>query len=75
MPTVDTCSPYVSPSESGLGYTENFIYMMDKLSNDSYKPHPVLVRALDVLFILHAGRDLIHLSAGLVCLTAATRGC
>ena len=48
--------PYVNPAppEDKLSYCENFLYMLDKLSHKDYKPHPVLVKALDVLFILHA---------------------
>jgi len=48
--------PYVDPGD-GLGYTENFLYMIDKLSDKNFKPHPTLVRALDVLFILHADHE------------------
>lgn len=40
-----------------MDYAENFIHMMDKL-NDEYKPHPKLVRALDVLFIIHAEHEM-----------------
>ena len=39
-------------------YTENFFYMLDNLNDSDFKPHPVLVRALDVLFILHAEHEL-----------------
>lgn len=39
-------------------YVENFLYMMDKLNEPSYKPHPKLVKALDVLFILHAEHEM-----------------
>lgn len=31
---------------------------MDKLNEKDYKPHPKLVRALDILFILHAEHEL-----------------
>jgi len=31
---------------------------MDKLNEPSYKPHPKLVKALDVLFILHAEHEM-----------------
>ena len=31
--------------------------MMDKL-NEDYKPHPKLVKALDVLFIIHAEHEM-----------------
>lgn len=49
--------PYENPSEH-LSYTENFLYMLDKLNHKDYKPHPKLSRALDVLFILHADHEL-----------------
>jgi len=49
--------PYVNPSAKGLTYTENFLYMLDKLSHKDYRPHPRLARALDVLFILHADHE------------------
>lgn len=37
-----------------LTYTENFIYMLDRLSEQAYRPNPKLVRALDRIWILHA---------------------
>lgn len=40
------------------GYVENFFYMLDALNENNYKAHPALVRALDVLFILHAEHEL-----------------
>lgn len=39
-------------------YVENFLHMLDYLNDKDYKPHPVLVRALDILFILHAEHEL-----------------
>lgn len=36
---------YNVPSEK-LGYVENFLYMLDHLNEENYKPHPKLVRAL-----------------------------
>jgi len=48
--------PYVDPGQ-GLGYAENFLYMIDKYSHENYKPHPVLVKALNILFILHADHE------------------
>jgi len=39
-------------------YVENFLYMMDHLNESNYKPHPKLVRALDILFILHAEHEM-----------------
>lgn len=50
--------PFVEPNAE-LGYTENFLYMMDCAhEGPSYKPHPTLVKALDILFILHAEHEL-----------------
>jgi citrate synthase len=37
-----------------LSYTGDFLRMMFKLTEKTYRPDPVLERALDVLFILHA---------------------
>jgi citrate synthase len=48
--------PYVYP-DNDLSYTENFLNMMFKFPADSYRPHPALVKALDVLFILHADHE------------------
>jgi citrate synthase len=49
-----------------LSYTENFLYMMDRLSENNYTPNPRLAKILDVLFILHADHEL-------NCSTAAMR--
>jgi citrate synthase len=48
--------PYVYP-DNDLSYTENFLNMLFKLPSASYRPNPVLVKALDVLFILHADHE------------------
>lgn len=48
---------YNVPSEN-LSYVQNFLYMLDFLNEKQYKPHPKLVRALDVLFILHAEHEM-----------------
>ncbi|HEY1011801.1 MAG TPA: citrate/2-methylcitrate synthase, partial [Herpetosiphonaceae bacterium] len=48
--------PYVYP-DNELSYTGNFLQMMFKMTEVTYKPHPVLERALDVLFILHADHE------------------
>lgn len=45
-------------SDSKMDYVENFMAMMDKLGDNNYKPHPSLVKALNVLFILHAEHEL-----------------
>merc|ERR1712159_771700 len=49
-----------------LTYTENFLYMLDRLSENNYMPNPRLAKILDVLFILHADHEL-------NCSTAAMR--
>ena len=48
--------PYVYPDDE-LSYTGNFLSMMFKKSELRYKPNPVIERALDVLFILHADHE------------------
>ncbi len=48
--------PYVYP-DNDLSYTENFLSMMFRVAELKYKPDPVLTRALDVLFILHADHE------------------
>merc|ERR1719220_1428050 len=65
MPTVAAFSyrrrmgrPFVYPSHQKLTYTENFLYMLDKMGNANYQPNPELAKALDVLFILHADHEL-----------------
>lgn len=64
LPTIAACAyrhrigrPYNNP-RSDLSYTANFLYMMDRLSESEYLPHPQLVRALDILFILHADHEM-----------------
>ncbi len=47
--------PYVYP-ENELSYTGNFLNMLFKIGS-TYKPNPVLERALDILFILHADHE------------------
>jgi citrate synthase len=48
--------PYVYP-DNDLSYAGNFLNMMWKMSEPKYEPDPVLVHALDVLFILHADHE------------------
>jgi len=50
--------PIVYPSHQKMTYTENFLYMLDMLSNKNYRPHPELAKALDILFIIHADHEL-----------------
>ena len=47
--------PFVYPDNS-LSYSENFLNMMFKVGDD-YKVDPVLARAMDLLFILHADHE------------------
>ena len=48
--------PYVYP-DNDLSFTGNFLNMLFKLTELKYHPHPVLERALDILFILHADHE------------------
>ncbi len=48
--------PFVYP-DNDLSYTGNFLNMLDKMTQVKYQPDPVLERALDVLFILHADHE------------------
>ena len=48
--------PYNYPINE-LSYTENYLAMMFKMVDNPYEPHPALVRALEVLFILHADHE------------------
>jgi citrate synthase len=48
--------PYAYP-DNDLSYTGNFLNMMYRMTETKYTPNPVLERALDVLFILHADHE------------------
>lgn len=48
--------PYVYP-DNDLSYIGNFLSMLWKMSEPQYKPNPVLERAIEVLFILHADHE------------------
>jgi citrate synthase len=48
--------PYAYP-DNDLSYEGNFLNMMFKTTEVKYKPDPVLERALNVLFILHADHE------------------
>lgn len=63
MPTIAAFSyrhsmglPYVYPNND-LGYVENFLVMVKSIGRTSWRPNPALVRALEVLFILHADHE------------------
>ena len=47
--------PFVLPNNS-LSYSENFLNMMFKIGDD-YQVNPVLSKAMDTLFILHADHE------------------
>lgn len=48
--------PYAYP-DNDLSYTGNFLNMLYKTTESKYKPNPVLERALEILFILHADHE------------------
>jgi citrate synthase len=48
--------PYAYP-DNELSYSGNFLNMMFKMTEVKYRPDPVLERAIDVLFILHADHE------------------
>ena len=48
--------PYAYP-DNDLSYTGNFLNMLLKMTEIKYQPHPVLEKAFDVLFILHADHE------------------
>ena len=48
--------PVVYPNNT-LSYPANFLAMVHQIGEPGFKPDPVLVRALEVLFILHADHE------------------
>ncbi len=48
--------PYIYP-DNDLSYAGNFLNMMFKMTEVKYEPNPVVEKALDVLFILHADHE------------------
>jgi hypothetical protein len=63
MPTIAAFSyrhsqglPYVYP-DNELSYCGNFLAMIRRMTEAKYKVNPVLERALDILFILHADHE------------------
>lgn len=61
--TIATCSyrtaqglPNTYPRK-GLKYTENFLQMMFSLPGEEYELKPEIVRALDLIFLLHADHE------------------
>ena len=48
--------PFNMPDDS-LSYVGNFLNMMFKMTEVKYEPHPVLERALNLLWVLHADHE------------------
>jgi citrate synthase len=48
--------PYIYP-DNDLTYAENFMNMLWKMVEPKYVANPVIARALDILFILHADHE------------------
>jgi citrate synthase len=63
MPTLAAMSykysighPFVSPLNK-MSYAENFLHMMFSVPSEEYVPNPILVKAMDRIFILHADHE------------------
>lgn len=63
MPTLAAMSykysiglPYMYPKNK-MSYTENFLHMMFGVPSEEITPDPVLVKAMDTIFILHADHE------------------
>lgn len=63
MPTIAAWSykysmgqPFVYP-KNNLSYTENFLRMMFAVPTEEYVQNPLFVKALDLIFILHADHE------------------
>ncbi len=48
--------PFMYP-RNDLGYAENFLYMLNAVPAEEYHVNPVLARAMDRIFILHADHE------------------
>ncbi|MDE3216489.1 MAG: citrate synthase, partial [Gemmatimonadota bacterium] len=48
--------PFIYP-DNNLSYVENFLSMVARMSESQYAGNPVFVKALEVLFILHADHE------------------
>jgi citrate synthase len=48
--------PFMYP-RNDLGYAENFLYMMNAVPAEPYHVNPVLARAMERIFILHADHE------------------
>ncbi len=63
MPTIAAWSyrhslgyPFIYPDNT-LSYPGNLLSMMKRMAEPRYEPNPIIERALDVLFILHADHE------------------
>jgi citrate synthase len=48
--------PFVTP-RNNMSYAENFLHMAFSVPAEDWKPHPVLTKAMDRIFILHADHE------------------
>ncbi len=48
--------PFIYP-QNRMGYAENFLHMLHANPCEEYVPNPILARALDRIFILHADHE------------------
>ena len=48
--------PFIYP-DNDLGYVENFLSMVARMTEPRYEGNPIFVKALEVLFILHADHE------------------
>jgi citrate synthase len=48
--------PFISP-RNDLSYSENFLRMCFAVPAEDYKPNPILTKAMDRIFILHADHE------------------
>jgi citrate synthase len=48
--------PFIYP-RNDLGYVDNFLYMMNAVPTEEYKANPVLSKAMERWFILHADHE------------------
>src|SRR5689334_11728573 len=48
--------PFIYP-DNDLSYVENFLSMVARMSEPKYEGNPVFVKALEILFILHADHE------------------
>ena len=48
--------PFMYP-RNDLSYAENFLYMLNAVPSEEWKPNPVLSRAMDRILVLHADHE------------------